>query len=232
MIKIHDRDLRGKTKMGWLDSNHTFSFGSFQDPDRMGFRSLRVFNDDIIIGGSGFAPHRHEDMEIISYVLDGALEHKDSQGNIGVIKPGDIQRMSAGSGIEHSEYNASKDEKAHFLQIWIIPEEKGIEPSYEQIAFDTDKLSNGFTLVGDRQGSGGGITIHQDVQFYVAHLDEGKTANYSFKNVRGGFLYLAKGRIELNGEVLKEGDAAQIEDVSRINVKSLVKSEVLLFDMM
>jgi hypothetical protein len=228
MIKIHDRDLRGKTKMGWLDSAHTFSFGSFQDPTRMGFKSLRVINDDHVIGGAGFPPHGHSNMEIISYVLDGALEHKDSTGTKGVIRPGDIQRMSAGSGIEHSEFNYSNDNNVHFLQIWIQPDEMNIEPSYEQKSME---IGEGFTLVGDRYGTNGAVKIHQDVKMLVAKPNEGKEISYTFENGRGGFLQLAQGQIMLNVETLKEGDGAEIRDLSDISIKAQVDSEIILFDL-
>lgn len=231
MIKIHDRDLRGKSKTGWLDSQHTYSFGDFQDPTRMGFRSLRVVNDDHVIGGAGFAPHRHQDMEIISYVLDGALEHKDSTGTEGVIRPGDIQRMSAGSGIEHSEFNHSKDENVHFLQIWVLPEEKNIEPSYEQKNFHVNSQKGKFQLVGDKHGTDGAVTIHQDIKMFVAVMDESQSTSYEFEQGRGGFLQVARGQITLNGEVLKEGDGAEISDVSEITVQAQAASELILFDM-
>jgi len=228
MIKIHDRDLRGKTKIGWLNSAHSFSFGSFQDPTRMGFKSLRVVNDDHVISGAGFAPHSHRNMEIISYVLDGALEHKDSTGTAGVIHPGDIQRMSAGSGIEHSEFNHSNDNDVHFLQIWIQPDEMNIEPSYEQKSMD---IAQGFTLVGDRHGTEGAVTIHQDVRMLVAKPNAGMEVSYSFDAGRGGFLQLARGQIVLNGELLKEGDGAEIKDVPNISIKAELESEIILFDL-
>jgi hypothetical protein len=231
MIKIHDRDLRGKAKTGWLDSQHTFSFGGFHDPNRMGFRSLRVLNDDRVIAGAGFPPHGHENMEIISYVLEGALEHKDSTGTGEIIRPGDIQRMSAGSGIEHSEFNHSKEDNVHFLQIWIFPEEKNIEPGYEQKSIDQEKLKGGFKLVGDRHGTDGAITIHQDVKMLVALLEEGDETTHNFEKGRGGFLQVARGQIALNGEVLKEGDGVEISDVDQINVVAQAPSELLLFDM-
>ena len=231
MIKIHDRDLRGKGKTGWLDSWHTFSFGHFMDPERMGFRSLRVVNDDRVIPGAGFPMHGHKDMEIITYVLDGALEHKGSTGTGAVIRPYDIQRMSAGSGIEHSEFNHSKEDSVHLLQIWILPEARGIGPSYEQKSFAPEKLQGGFTLVGDRHGTDGAITIHQDVKMLVAILEEEQVAANDFAKGRGGFLHVARGQVTLNGEVLKEGDAAEISDTDSISVIAEAPSELLLFDM-
>ena len=231
MIKIHDRDLRGKAKTGWLDSQHTFSFGSFYDPSRMGFKSLRVVNEDRVIAGAGFPPHGHDNMEIISYVIDGALEHKDSTGTGAVIKPGDIQRMSAGSGIEHSEFNHSKEEGVHFLQIWILPEEKDIEPGYEQKNFSYEDMTGDFKLVGDRYGTDGAITIHQDVKMLVAVLEEGQEIGYSFEEGRGGFLQVVRGQITLDGETLKEGDGAEISDMDEISILSKAPSELILFDM-
>lgn len=231
VIKIHDRGLRGKTKIGWLDSAHAFSFGHFQDLNRMGFKSLRVFNDDRVIGGAGFPPHGHANMEILSYVLQGALAHKDSTGTEGVIKPGDIQRMSAGSGIEHSEYNASNDDSVHFLQIWILPEEQNIAPSYEQKNFADKMKRNEFILVGDRYGTEGAVTIHQDVKMFIAHIDEGAEIKHSFEKGRGGYLHLARGQITLNGEILKEGDSAEITEKDFVTIHGEVNSEVLLFDM-
>ncbi len=231
MIKIHDRHLRGQSKGGWLDSAHTFSFGGFQDPSRMGFKSLRVFNDDHVIGGAGFPAHSHANMEIISYVLDGALEHKDSTGTGAVIRPGDIQRMSAGSGIEHSEFNHSKEESVHFLQIWILPSEQGIAPSYEQKSFDESEYKNRFKLVGDRYGTGGGITIHQDVKMFVAKPNEDDELHYRLEAGRGVFLHVARGAIDLNGERLKEADAAEVSETSDIHIKAKADSEIILFDM-
>lgn len=230
MIKIHDRDLRGKAKRGWLDSQHTFSFGHFYDPARMGFKALRVINEDHIIGGAGFPTHGHENMEIITYVLKGALEHKDSTGTGAVIRPGDIQRMSAGSGIEHSEFNHSRDETTHLLQIWILPEEQDIDPGYEQKSFDKDSFKGGFKLVGDRYGTDGAITIHQDVKMLVALLDDAEEVSYNFDAGRSGFLQVARGQITLNGEVLKEGDGAEISDTDKISLVSQADSELILFD--
>lgn len=230
MIRIHDRDIRGATLMGWLDSKHTFSFGHFMDPTRMGFRSLRVINDDIVIPGAGFDTHPHKDMEIITYILKGELAHKDSLGTGSTIRPGEIQRMSAGTGIEHSEFNPSNDNGVHLLQIWIRPETRGLEPSYEQKMIEPKKGQ--FVLIGDRHGTDGAITIHQDVKLYVAHLDDGNEVNHNFAKGRGGFIHVARGRVMLNGEVLKEGDGAEISDVDEIVLKSLAdESEILLFDL-
>ena len=229
MIRIHDRDLRGKTKMGWLDSAHTFSFGHFHDPARMGFRSLRVLNDDRVIPGAGFGTHPHKNMEIISYVLDGSLEHKDSLGTGSVIKPGELQRMSAGTGVTHSEFNGSKENPVHFLQIWIEPEARGLSPSYEQKPLEIEEGK--FVLVGDRHGTDGAITIHQDVKMYLAHLKAGQSASYQFENGRAGFLHLVRGQAALNGETLKEADGAEITGVSEITLDAQEDSEILLFDL-
>ncbi len=231
MIRIHDRDLRGKTKTGWLDSKHTFSFGYFTDPKRMGFRSLRVINDDIVIPGAGFDTHPHSDMEIITYILDGELAHKDSLGTGSTIRPGEIQRMSAGTGIEHSEFNPSNDNGVHLLQIWLRPEKRGLEPSYEQKAFDRNAAKGTFHLIGSREGGSDVITIHQDVKLYVAMLSEGDETGYSFDEGRGGFIQVARGHVELNGEILKEGDGAEISGEDAITVKSLTDAEVILFDL-
>lgn len=230
MIRIHDRDIRGTTKMGWLDSKHTFSFGHFMDPKRMGFRSLRVINDDVVIPGAGFDTHPHSDMEIITYILKGELEHKDSLGTGSVIRPGEIQRMSAGTGIFHSEFNPSKENPVHLLQIWIRPEKRGLAPSYEQKSI---AAKNGvFTVIGDQHGTDGGITIHQDVKLSVAQLNDGQETSYGFEKGRGGFLQVTKGWVTLNGEDLKEGDGAEISDVESISLRAKADgSEVLLFDM-
>lgn len=232
MIRIHDRDLRGQTRTGWLDSQHTFSFGHFRDPNRMGFRSLRVINDDIVIPGAGFDTHAHSDMEIITYILDGALEHKDSLGTGSVIRPGEIQRMSAGTGIEHSEFNPSTEEGVHLLQIWLRPEQRGMAPSYEQKTIDRAAAQGGFHLIGDRSGTDGAVTIHQDARLYVALLDEGQTADHRFDADRGGFIHVARGHVLLNGELLKEGDGAEISGEDALTVTAQNDGvEVLLFDL-
>ena len=229
MIRIHDRDIRGKTKTGWLDSKHTFSFGHFMDPKRMGFRSLRVINDDIVIPGAGFDMHPHSDMEIITYILKGELAHKDSLGTGSTIRPGEIQRMSAGTGIFHSEFNPSNDNGTHLLQIWIRPEKRGLEPSYEQKTIEPKEGE--FVIIGDRKGSDGAITIHQDVTLLMAQLKDEQKTSYSFAKGRGGFLQVARGWITLNGEALKEGDGAEITETDVIEITAKADSEVLLFDL-
>lgn len=229
MIRIHDRDLRGTTKTGWLDSRHTFSFGHFRDPTRMGFRALRVINDDLVIPGAGFDTHGHQNMEIITYILKGELAHKDSLGTGSTIRPGEVQRMTAGSGIEHSEFNPSNDNGVHLLQIWIIPEKRELEPSYEQKTIASE--SGKFALIGDRHGTDGAVTIHQDVRMLVADMKDGDETSYRFEKGRGGFLHVAKGWITLNGEPLKEGDGAEMTDVDTITLKANADSEVLLFDL-
>lgn len=231
MIKIHDRDLRGRTKTGWLDSQHTFSFGHFRDPNRIRFRSLRVINDDVVIPGAGFDMHSHDNMEIITYVMEGALAHKDSLGNGSTIRPMEIQRMSAGSGIAHSEFNASNDDKVHLLQIWIMPEARNLEPGYEQQAIDPEKVKGRFHLIGDRKGTDGAVTIHQDVKLYLAQVKEGQSVSYDFAPGRGGFVQVTRGRVALNGEDLKEGDGAEITDVPCVSFTTQADSEIMLFDL-
>lgn len=231
MIRIHDRDVRGTTRTGWLNGKHTFSFGHFMDPNRMGFKYLRVINDDIVIPGAGFDTHPHRNMEIITVVLKGELEHKDSLGTGSIIRPGEIQKMSAGTGIHHSEFNPSKDEPVHLLQIWIIPAERGLAPSYEQINYESKGKTGEFVLVGDRHGTDGAVTIHQDVKMYLARMEEGQKTEYHFEKGRSGFLHLATGQIVFNGEVLKEGDGAEITDTDTITIEAGAQSRILLFDM-
>lgn len=229
-MKLHERDLRGKTNMGWLDSSHTFSFGHFHDPARMGFRSLRVINDDKIIGGSGFPTHPHANMEIITIVLKGALEHKDSMGNGSIIKAGDIQKMSAGSGVTHSEFNASKDEPCHFYQIWILPDEANIKPSYEQTVFN-DNTAKGFRLIGDQKAADNVISIRQDARLFYACLDENETLDHDFDSKRYGFLQVLGGSIKIEGETLKQGDGLEFSGKDSLFIKAQTDSELLLFDL-
>jgi redox-sensitive bicupin YhaK (pirin superfamily) len=232
MITIRSAQERGAANFGWLDSRHTFSFGNYYDPSHMGFADLRVINEDKVAPGQGFGTHGHRDMEIISYVLEGALEHKDSIGTGSVIRPGDVQRMSAGTGIQHSEFNASKTDSVHFLQIWILPEKKGIEPGYEQKSFSEAEKRGGLRLVGSRDGRDGSITIHQNVDLYATALQEGDTVSHPLKQGRVAWLQVARGAVQLNGHTLTAGDGAAISEESQITLQGTAQdAEVLLFDM-
>jgi quercetin 2,3-dioxygenase len=232
MIVIRSAPDRGMADFGWLHSQHTFSFGQYQDPNYMGFGKLRVINEDQVAPGKGFAAHGHQDMEIISYVLDGALEHKDSLGTGSVIVPGDVQRMSAGTGIRHSEFNASQSEPVHFLQIWILPGQNGIAPGYEQKHFTDAEKQGKLRLVGSQDGRDGSITIHQDVNFYAAVLQSGESVSYDFATGRVAWLQVARGSAKLNDYDLTAGDGVAIDRESSIAIKSLAAdTEVLLFDM-
>lgn len=232
MITIRPRDERGSVNFGWLDSRHTFSFGSYYDPQHMGFASLRVINEDKVIPAKGFATHGHQDMEIISYVLSGELEHQDSMGNGSVIRPGDVQRMSAGTGVRHSEFNASATAPVHFLQIWIVPEEEGLEPSYEEKHYSPGAKQGQLKLVGSRDGRDNSVKIHQDVELYIASLSEGDRLSYQIKDNRVVWLQVAKGSILLNDQLLQSGDGSAITDETQIEITgSSQNSEILLFDL-
>jgi redox-sensitive bicupin YhaK (pirin superfamily) len=231
MIVVRDRGRRGRTQFGWLDSQHTFSFGDYHDPNHMGFRSLRVINDDRVIPGAGFGTHGHRDMEIVSYVLEGALAHKDSLGTGSTIRPGDVQRMSAGTGITHSEFNASQTEPVHFLQIWILPESRGLAPGYEQRSFPTAERHNRFKLVADRHGTDGALTIHQDVKLYVATLEAGAALTQPLPADRYAWLQVASGVVSLEGDELRAGDGAAISGEASIHLESAPGAELLLFDL-
>jgi hypothetical protein len=228
---IHDRNVRGQTQTGWLDSRHTFSFSDFYDPNRMGFRSLRVINEDRVAPGAGFPDHSHKDMEIFSYVLSGALEHQDSLGNGSVIKPGDAQIMSAGKGITHSEFNHSQTEPVHFLQIWIVPDRRGIEPRYEQRNFPTEEKGGKLRLIAAPEGQNGAVTIHQDVYLYASVMSAGDEISYEVKRNRYGWLQIAQGIVELNGEMLRAGDGVQINSPDRLEITTNIGAEILLFDL-
>jgi quercetin 2,3-dioxygenase len=231
MITIRSAQDRGMADLGWLHSQHTFSFGQYQDPNHMGFGQLRVINEDQVAPGKGFATHGHQDMEIISYVLAGALEHQDSIGNGSIILPGDVQRMSAGTGIRHSEFNASQSETVHFLQIWILPRQNGIAPSYEQKHFADAEKSGKLKLVGSPDGRDGSITIHQDVNFYAAVLQTGEAVNH-FVPERLVWLQVARGSAKLNNYNLNAGDGAAIHPEAEVSITALAPdTEVLLFDM-
>ena len=230
-LTLRKSEDRGKAEFGWLDSRHSFSFGRYQDPEHMGFGPLRVINDDRVAPGGGFPSHPHSDMEIISYVLEGALEHKDSLGTGSVIRPGDVQRMSAGSGIRHSEFNASKTEPVHFLQIWVMPEAKGIAPGYEQKTFsDADKRGQ-LRLVGSRGGRDGSVTIHQDLDFFATALSQGQSVTHNVAAGRAAWIQVATGSVTLNGEALRAGDGAAVSSAGELRLDGVADAEVLLFDM-
>jgi quercetin 2,3-dioxygenase len=232
MITVRRASDRGRADHGWLDSRHTFSFGDYHDPQHMGFGPLRVINDDRVAGGGGFPTHAHRDMEIISYVLDGALEHKDSLGTGSVIRPGDVQRMSAGAGIRHSEFNASKSEPVHFLQIWIVPEAAGIAPGYEQKSFSEADLGGRLRLVGSRTGRDGSVVIHRDVDLLAGRLGSGDVVQHGLALGRVAWVHVARGAITLGGETLLAGDGAAVTAVGALAFASVgERSELLLFDL-
>ena len=231
MIDVLVAGDRFHTDIGWLNSRHTFSFGEHYDPDRAGFRALRVINDDRVAPGKGFGTHGHRDMEIISYVLEGELSHKDSMGTGSVIRPGDVQRMSAGTGVLHSEENPSREKPVHFLQIWIIPEKAGIKPSYEQKAFPAPERRGKLRLVASRDGKEGSVTIHQDAAVYAGLLEKGERVTYEPRPGRHAWVHVARGEIELNGKKLGEGDGAAVTDEKRLDLAATGSAEVLLFDL-
>jgi redox-sensitive bicupin YhaK (pirin superfamily) len=231
MITIRNHKERGVSRLGWLDSRHTFSFADYQDPRHMGFRSLRVINDDRVSPGAGFPSHGHRDMDIISYVLDGELAHKDSLGNGTVIRPGEVQRMSAGTGIVHSEFNPSKSDPVHFLQIWIIPEQQGLAPSYEQKDFHVQEPRAALQLVAAAGGRDGALTLHEDAQMYAGRLAAGARVVHPVAPGRGVWVHVARGNAALNGSEMKEGDGAAVEDESEVTLEARTDSELLLFDL-
>ncbi|MBI2340032.1 MAG: pirin family protein [Deltaproteobacteria bacterium] len=231
MITIRKREERGHFNHGWLETSHTFSFADYYDPAQMGFRTLRVINEDRVQPGKGFGTHSHQDMEIITYVLEGAVEHKDSMGNVGVIKPGDVQRMSAGTGVTHSEYNPSQKELLHLLQIWILPEKKGLKPGYEQKTFSPEEKRGKLCLVASRDGRNGSVTIHQDVDLFCSLLEKGQTLDWSVPTGRHGWVQVIRGEMKINGQSLREGDGAAISDEKSLKMTASQASEFLLFDL-
>lgn len=232
MITIRSSHDRGKANVGWLDSRHTFSFGNYYDSQHMGFGALRVINEDKVIPSKGFGTHGHRDMEIISYVLAGALAHKDSIGNGSTIRPGDVQRMSAGTGILHSEFNASDTDPVHFLQIWVIPEQAGLDPGYEQIYFAPEDKQGQLRLIGSRDGRSGSITIHQDVDLYATQLQQAQSVAHELLTGRIAWVHVAQGAVNLNGHDLTAGDGAAITQETALTLVGTGKdTEVLLFDM-
>lgn len=231
MVHIRRSEERGDANHGWLKSKHTFSFADYYDEKYMGFGPLRVINEDRIEGGTGFGTHGHRDMEIISYVIDGALQHKDSMGNTTVIKPGEVQRMSAGTGVRHSEYNDLQDKVTHFLQIWIMPDKAGIEPGYGQKSFENDFGCSDLILVASKLGRNGSITLNQDVDMYVAKAqDAGEKILKTYPH-RHLWVQVIKGDVQVEGETLRDGDGAGIEKVESLRLKWSKGSEFILFDM-
>lgn len=231
MITLRQSSDRGHANHGWLDSYHTFSFANYYDPNHMGFRALRVINEDWVQSGKGFGTHGHRDMEIITYVLDGVLEHKDSLGNGAVITPGEVQRMSAGTGIMHSEFNPSQTEPVHLLQIWILPDRQGLQPSYEQRAFGLEERQGKLRLIAARDGREGAVTIHQDVDLYSAVLQKGDRLSYQLQPNRYGWLQVAKGEVSLNGNALKAGDGVALSEAESLKIGTDTNAEILLFDL-
>jgi redox-sensitive bicupin YhaK (pirin superfamily) len=229
MLTIRKAEDRGHADHGWLNSHHTFSFADYFDRQHMGFGPLRVINDDTVAGGGGFPPHGHRDMEIISYVLEGALSHKDNLGNGSVMKPGDVQRMSAGPGVVHSEFNASKSEPVHFLQIWVIPSKPGLPSGYEQKFFSDDDKRNRLRLVASPDGAEGSVKMQQDARLFATVLDGGAEVTHRFAAGRNGWLHVARGTAQLNGQKLQAGDGVAIDGEESVTLSG--NGEVLLFDL-
>lgn len=230
MLQIRSGSQRGGGNYGWLNTRHTFSFDQYHDPRWMGFRSLRVINEDLVAPGSGFPMHPHRDMEIITYVLEGALAHKDSMGNGSIIRPGDGQRMSAGTGVRHSEANPSTKDPAHFLQIWMLPDRHGHEPGYEQKSFPEEEKRGRFRLIASPDGADGSVTIHQDARLYVSLLSPGQEIKHELAPGRFGWIQVAKGAIELNGKSMNQGDGASTDE-SELLIRPKQDSDILLFDL-
>lgn len=228
MITVRPANERGHFDHGWLDTYHTFSFADYYDEANMGFRALRVINEDRVAAGGGFGTHPHRDMEIVTYVLEGALEHRDSMGTAGVIRPGEVQRMSAGTGVHHSEVNASKSEPVHLLQIWLLPERRNIQPSYEQKAFSPEERRGRLRLVASRDARDGSLAIHQDVDLYASTLD-GNPITHTLRPNRHAWLQVARGTAEVNGTKLRAGDGAAISDERELRIAG--DGEILLFDL-
>lgn len=233
MITLRPSAERGHANHGWLDTYHSFSFDTYHDPKHMGFRSLRVINEDFVDGGKGFPPHGHRDMEIVTYILEGALQHQDSMGSGGVIRPGEVQRMSAGSGVTHSEFNASPTERVHLLQIWILPEARGLEPSYEQKKFAAEGRRGKLQLLASRDARDGSVRIHQDAALYTAALAPKEAVTHALVAGRHAWLQVARGAVTLNGVALKAGDGAAVSDERALEISGAGSgdSEVLLFDL-
>lgn len=235
MMRVRRGRERGATELGWLDSRHTFSFGDYYDPESMGFRSLRVINEDRVAPRGGFPTHPHRDMEILTYVISGGLQHRDSMGNGSLIRPGEVQRMSAGTGVQHSEMNPSKSDPVHFLQIWILPDRRGLAPGYEQKLFGADERRGRLLRVASHDGRDGALTIHQDASLYASLLDQGTSASHELAPGRHGWIQVVKGVLDAGGERLEAGDGAAIEPEgsgpTKIEIAARADAELLLFDL-
>lgn len=228
MLQIRPSEERGRNKLSWLDTHFTFSFDQYYDPKHTHFRTLRVLNEDVVAPGQGFGMHPHRDMEILTWILEGSLEHRDSMGTGAVIRPGELQHMSAGSGILHSEFNPSPKDPVHLLQIWILPESKNLKPEYEQLAFPDKDLRGKFCLVAGPEAP---VTIHQDANLYIARLDKGQEAKYPLETGRHAWAQIARGSVKLNGVELNAGDGAAVSKESEVRVEAAKSSEILLFDL-
>jgi len=231
MISLRKSSERGHADHGWLNTYHTFSFASYYDPVHMGFRSLRVMNEDRVAPGRGFGTHSHQDMEIVSYVLQGALEHKDSLGTGEVLLPGEFQRITAGTGIAHSEFNPSKDQPTHFYQIWLLPERNGLTPGYEQNRFDDSELRNALRIVASPEGENGSLTIHQDARIYLSKLDTEKAVEFDLLPGRHAWLQVLRGAVNLNGTTMETSDGAAISNESKLTIRAKSDAEIMLFDL-
>jgi quercetin 2,3-dioxygenase len=231
MISVRKASQRGLTSIDWLKSRHTFSFGEYYDPKEQGFSDLRVINEDWVAPGAGFPTHSHRDMEIITYVIDGAVQHKDSMGNGSIIKPGDVQRMSAGTGVTHSEYNPSKAEELHLLQIWLLPDRRGHHPGYEQKEIGDAEKRGRLRLIASPDGRDGSVSIHQDARLYAAIMESGKPIAVTLTPGRRGYLQVVRGAVNVNGVALEAGDGARIAEEGALEIGGREESEVLLFDL-
>jgi len=231
MIRVRKAVERGHFNHGWLDTYHTFSFGDYYDPAHMGFRALRVINDDRVLPGQGFGMHGHRDMEIVTYVLEGALQHRDSLGNGSILRAGELQRMTAGTGVRHSEFNPSDKEEVHLYQIWLLPSRPGLEPSYEELAVSKEQKRGGLRLVASPDGAEGGLTIHQDARLYLASLLPGQTVAHPVERGRAAWLQVLRGSANVLGNALSAGDGVAVTEENAVTVQATDPSEVLLFDL-
>jgi redox-sensitive bicupin YhaK (pirin superfamily) len=231
MLTIRPAEARGHANHGWLDSHHTFSFANYYDPKHMGFRMLRVINEDRVAPEQGFGKHGHRDMEIVSYVLEGGLEHQDSMGTGSVIRPHDVQRMSAGTGVTHSEFNASSTEPVHFLQIWLLPSAQGIKPGYEQKTFPVAEKRGKLRVVAAPDSREGSVKIHTDAVVYAGLFDAGESAELALAKGRHAWVHVARGKLRVNGQDLKAGDGAALSDEPKVSIEGIQDAEVLVFDL-